>query len=534
MALLFRQSIFQVKCEQLLTFDAIVLKVKKKGFTEGVLYMMETLNYDVLKASGYAGYVLEHAPERVLQFGEGGFLRAFVDYFFDLANEKHAFNGKVVLVQPIDRGLTDMINAQQGLYTLYLRGYQNGETVNDKRIISCVSRCIDPYRDFKALLACAYNPALRYVASNTTEAGIVYDPACRFEDAPQSSFPGKLTRFLYERYLAFGKEKGKGMVILSCELIDNNGKELKACVEKYVEQWGLEDGFRTWLNEENLFCSSLVDRIVTGYPRHEAEKLNAKNGYIDNLIDTGEVFGAWVIEGPEWLEKELPFCRGDMPVIVTPDHKPYKQRKVRILNGAHTTMVLGAYLAGQDIVRDCMQDDVIAGYMNKTLYDEIIPTLTLPKDELTAFAASVRERFANPFIDHLLLSISLNSTSKWRARCMPSLKACMEKFGAVPACLSLGLASLLAFYHGDRMEGGKLIGRREKGNEYEISDDESALQFFLAHRDAAAETYVHAALANENFWGEDLTKLPGLEAAVFAHYQTIRTDGAYQAMKNVL
>ena len=181
-----------------------------------------------------------------------------------------------------------------------------------------------------------------------------------------------------------------------------------------------------------------------------------------------------------------------------------------------------------------MQDDVIAGYMNKTLYDEIIPTLTLPKDELTAFAASVRERFANPFIDHLLLSISLNSTSKWRARCMPSLKACMEKFGAVPACLSLGLASLLAFYHGDRMEGGKLIGRREKGNEYEISDDESALQFFLAHRDDAAETYVHAALANENFWGEDLTKLPGLEAAVLAHYQTIRTDGAYQAMKNVL
>ena len=495
---------------------------------------MENLNYEVLKESGYDGYVLKNAPERVLQFGEGGFLRAFVDYFFDLANEKHGFNGKVVLVQPIDRGLTDVINRQEGLYTLYLRGFQDGRTVNNKRVISCVSRCIDPYRDFASLLACAHNPDLHYIASNTTEAGIAYDAACKFDDAPQSSFPGKLTRFLYERYLAFGKEKGKGMVILSCELIDDNGKELKACVEKYINKWGLEEGFKTWLDEENLFCSSLVDRIVTGYPKNEAERLNAENGYIDNLIDTGEAFGAWVIEGPEWLKKELPFCRGDLPVIVTHDHKPYKQRKVRILNGAHTTMVLGAYLAGQDIVRDCMKDDVIAGYMDKALYEEIIPTLTLPKDELCAFAASVRERFSNPFIDHLLLSISLNSVSKWRARCLPSLKAYMEKFSSVPDCLSLGLACLLSFYHGDRMEGGKLIAQREKGNEYEINDDIGALEFFLAHKDEPAEKYVRAALSNESFWGEDLTKLPGLEDKVLSHFLTIQTSGAYQAMENAL
>ena len=495
---------------------------------------MERLNYTTLKKAGYDGYVLENAPEKVLQFGEGGFLRAFVDYFFDLANEKHGFNGKVVLVQPIAQGLTNMINEQEGLYTLYLRGFQDGKTVNDKRVISCVSRCINPYEDYVAFLSCAHNPELRYVASNTTEAGIAYDPACRFSDVPPASFPAKLTRFLYERYIEFGNQPGKGLIILSCELIDNNGQELKKCVMQYIDQWQLSDEFRAWVEKENLFCSSLVDRIVTGYPRGEADRLNEENGYIDNLIDTGEVFGAWVIEGPEWLAEELPFCKGDMPVIVTPDHKPYKQRKVRILNGAHTTMVLGAYLAGQDIVRDCMQDEVISAYMDKVLYDEIIPTLTLPKEELTAFAASVRERFANPFIDHLLLSISLNSVSKWRARCMPSLKAYMEKMNAVPACLSLGLASLLAFYHGERMEGTALIGKRAKGNEYEIHDDAAVLAFFLAHKDAAPAEYVHAALANEAFWGENLTQLPGLEAKVLKHYETILHDGAYAAMKNVL
>jgi len=488
---------------------------------------MEKLSYQQLENTGYAGYLLKDAPEKVLQFGEGGFLRAFVDYFFDLANERHAFNGKVALVQPIAQGLTDMINEQQGLYTLYLRGFQDGKTVNDKRVISCVSRCIDPYKHFEELLACAANPELRYIVSNTTEAGIVYDPACKFEDAPASSFPGKLTRFLYERF-----QKGlKGMVILSCELIDNNGKELKRCVNQYIDQWNLGDDFRAWIDNENLFCSSLVDRIVTGYPRNEAEKLNAENGYLDNLIDTGEVFGAWVIEGPQWLAEELPFFKGDMPILLTDDHKPYKQRKVRILNGAHTTMVLGAYLAGQDIVRDCMKDTVISGYMDKALYAEIIPTLTLPEKELTDFAASVRERFANPFIDHQLLAISLNSVSKWRARCMPSLKAYMEKFNKAPACLSLGLASLIAFYKGDHMEGSALIGTRPAGNTYPIQDDAAVLKFFLDNKALTNEALVKAVLSNEAFWGEDLTQLAGLEAKVLAGLDAICEKGAYEAMK---
>jgi len=495
---------------------------------------MKQLNYRTLKELNAQDYRLENAPEKVLQFGEGGFLRAFADYFFDLANERHGFEGKVAVVQPIPTGLTDTVNAQEGLYTLYLRGFQNGKTVNDRRVISCVSRCINPYQDYQAFLDCAGNPDLRYIVSNTTEAGIVYDEGSTFEQTPPMTFPAKLTRFLYERYQRLGGEKGRGMVILSCELIDDNGKELRRCVDRYVDQWQLGDDFRAWLDAENLFCSSLVDRIVTGYPRGEADAINAQNGYEDCLIDTGEIFGAWVIEGPDWLREELPFCGGDLPVIVTPDHKPYKQRKVRILNGAHTTMVLGAYLAGQNIVRDCMRDEIISGYMNKAIYDEIIPTLDLPAEDLKHFAAAVQERFANPFIDHQLLSISLNSTSKWRARCMPSLKAYMERFGKVPPCLALGLASLIAFYRGDHMQDGALVACRPAGNEYAIHDDAAVLEFYLAHHDDEPAKLVHAVLSNEDFWGEDLTALPGLEKTVLDGLNCILAEGAAQAMRRVL
>ncbi len=495
---------------------------------------MERLSYKTLEDLKYNGYLLKDAPEKVLQFGEGGFLRAFVDYFFDLANEKHGFGGKVAVVQPIAQGMSERINEQEGLYTLYLRGFQDGKTVNERRVISCVSRCINPYADYRAYLDCAHNPELRYIVSNTTEAGIAYDEGSTFEQTPPVTFPAKLTRFLYERYLAFGKEKGKGMIILSCELIDNNGQELRRCVEKYIDQWKLEDGFRKWVEEENLFCSSLVDRIVTGYPRAEAEKLNAENGWEDQLIDTGEIFGAWVIEGPEWLAEELPFCDGELPVIVTADHKPYKQRKVRILNGAHTTMVTGAYLAGQDIVRECMKDEDISSYMNKALYEEIIPTLTLPEKELKDFAASVRERFANPFIDHQLLSITLNSVSKWRARCMPSLKGYMDKFGRVPACLAMGLSCLTAFYRGNRMEEGALIAERPGGGTYAVKDDAKVLEFFLQHSGDEPRKLAHEVMANTEFWGEDLTKLPGLEKAVADGLEKVLKDGARAALKSVL
>ena len=499
---------------------------------------MKQLSYQVLKESGYTGYLLEDAPERVLQFGEGNFLRAFVDYFIDVMNEKAGFNSKVVLVQPLGtshsgRDLAKTINDQEGLYTLYLRGFEKGEKVSSKRVISCVSRCLNSSRDYEALLACAENPDLRFITCNTTEAGIVYDPACRLEETPPASYPAKLTQFLYRRFQKFGGETGKGFIILACELIDDNGRELEKCVLRYAEQWDLSQDFIAWVKEENIFCSSLVDRIVTGYPRTEADSLNEANGYIDQLLDTGEVFGFWVIEGPERLKKELPFAEAGLPVLITDNHKPYKQRKVRILNGAHTSMVLGAYLAGQDIVRDCMEDSVIQGFMNKAIYDEIIPTLTLPKDELMEFAAAVTERFKNPFIDHALLSISLNSTAKWRARVLPSVLGYVEKNQALPKCLTASLAFYIAFYHGVRLEDRGLIGLRN-GQEYVIQDDRSVLEFHYAHRNDSPAELARAVLSNASFWGQDLTQVPSFEKAVADCLEAIEQDGAYEVMKGLL
>ena len=494
---------------------------------------MKKLCYQTLKDMNYDGCLLPDAPERVLQFGEGNFLRAFVDYFIDVLNEKTGFNSKVVLCQPIAPGLADMINEQEGLYTLYLRGFQDGQKVSRKRIISCVSRCLNPYTEFDALLACADNPDLRYIACNTTEAGIVYDPSCQFADTPADSYPGKLTQFLYARFKAFGKEKGKGFAVLSCELIDDNGKELEKCVLKYARQWNLGDDFVNWIKEENIFCSTLVDRIVTGYPRNEAAEICEELGYEDNVIDTGEVFGFWVIEGPQSLKEELPFEKAGLPVLITDNHKPYKQRKVRILNGAHTSMVLGAYLAGQDIVRDCMKDDVIRGFMNQAIYQEIIPTLTLPEEELLDFAKAVTDRFDNPFIDHALLSISLNSTSKWKARVMPSLKGYVEKFDALPECLTASLAFYIAFYRGVRLDENGFAGLRD-GKEYPISDDKSILEFYDAHKKEDAQTLTKAVLSNTAFWGEDLTQIPGLEQAVAEDLNIIEEKGAYELMKGVI
>lgn len=494
---------------------------------------MKTLNYETLTELQYDGYLLKDAPERVLQFGEGNFLRAFVDYFIDMLNEKTGFNSKVVLCQPIAPGLADLINEQEGLYTLYLRGFQDGKKVNKKRIISCVSRCLNPYQDFEAVLKCAENPDLRYIACNTTEAGIVYDPSCLFTDVPANSYPGKLTQFLYRRFQTFGAVSGKGFVILSCELIDNNGKELEKCVLQYAEQWQLGTEFMDWIRKENIFCSTLVDRIVTGYPRNEADSINEENGYIDHLIDTGEIFGFWVIEGPDTLKEELPFEKAGLPVLITDDHKPYKQRKVRILNGAHTSFVLGAYLAGQNIVRDCMNDDVICRFMNQTIYEEIIPTLTLPKEELEDFAASVTERFKNPFIDHALLSISLNSTSKWKARVMPSLKGYLEKTGKLPACITASFAFYLAFYRGQELKEDGFHAQRGQ-DKYVINDDRAVLEFFNAHKQDDAAALTHAVCTNTEFWGEDLSLLPGFETAVAGYLKAIEEKGAYEVMKECL
>ncbi len=497
---------------------------------------MEKLNYAVLEKSGYKGYILKDAPEKVLQFGEGNFLRAFVDYYFDIANEKVGWNGKCVLVQPIEFGLSDMINAQEGLYTLYLRGMENGQRIDSKRVISSVSRCLNPYTEdgFVKMMEVAVSDDLEYIVSNTTEAGIVYDPACKIEDKPASSFPGKLTQVLYERFKA-GKE---GVVILSCELIDNNGKELQKCVEQYIAQWELGDEFLAYCREKCTFCSTLVDRIVPGRIRdaEEVKRLDEINGYSDDLIDVGEVFGVWNIEGPQWLSDKLPFKAAGVNCPVVPDVTPYKKRKVRILNGAHTGFVLGAYLGGFDIVRDCMNDDNVRGYMNKMLYDEVIPTLPLDKKDLEDFASAVQDRFNNPFVNHELLSISLNSTSKWRARNMPSFLDYIEINGKLPKCLTVSFAAYIAFFSNDiqALTDAGLVCRRPKGNEYTCSDDRWVLEFYWEHRNDSVEELVHAVMTNEQMWGQDLTAIEGFETATVENLKNIRENGAVSVYASCL
>ncbi len=497
---------------------------------------MEKLSYQALENIGYPGYLLKQAPEKVLQFGEGNFLRAFVNYWFDVANEKANWNGKCVLVQPIASGLTELINGQEGLYTLYLRGTENGEKVDRKRAISSVSRCLNPYEEegFRAMLEVAVSDELQYVVSNTTEAGIVYDPACNLEDMPCTSFPGKLTQVLYRRWKA-GKS---GLVILSCELIDSNGRQLQKCVNQYVEQWGLERGFCSYVNRECTFCSTLVDRIVPGRicDAAEAAHMEQENGYEDALMDVGEVFGVWNIEGPQWLEEELPFKAAGLNCPVVPDVTPYKKRKVRILNGAHTGFALGAYLAGFDIVRDCMHDAGILGFMNKMLYEEVIPTLPLDKEDLMQFASAVQDRFNNPFVNHALLSISLNATSKWRSRNLPSFLECIALTGELPRCLSMSFAACIAFYSSDVQELTEegLICRRPKGNCYTCRDDRWVLEFYWEHREDAPAQLVHAVMTNTRMWGQDLTQIAGFEQATVENLIYIRTRGAQAAFAGCL
>ncbi|MBR5421605.1 MAG: tagaturonate reductase [Lachnospiraceae bacterium] len=495
---------------------------------------MAKLNYDVLESSGYDGYILKDAPVKMLQFGEGNFLRAFVDYFFDMSNEKAGWNGKVALLQPIAQGLSELINEQEGLYTLYLRGSENGQKVDRKRVISVVDRCYNPVSDWEAVKELVKSDELEYVSSNTTEAGIVYDPDSRPDTVPPTSFPAKLAVLLHERFLA-GK---KGLVILSCELIDNNGKELQKIIVKHIDDWNWGEDFKKWINEDCLFCSTLVDRIVPGRIRdpQEVAELEKLNGYEDPLLDVGEVFGVWYIEGPQWLEEKLPFKKAGVNVHVVPDVTPYKKRKVRILNGAHTGFVLGAYLSGQDIVRDCMHSETIHAFMDKMLFEEVIPVLPLDKKDCDAFAAAVTDRFNNPFVNHELLSISLNSTSKWKARNMPSFLEYIEKFGKLPEALTMSLAAYIAFYSSDiqRRDLDALICRRPAGNEYKVQDDAWVLDFYYVHRNDDDVTLVREVLSNDRMWDQDLMKIAGLYDKVLEDLGKIRTEGAEAAYKSVL
>lgn len=416
-------------------------------------------------------------PEKVIQFGEGGFLRGFVDWILQITDEKTGFDGNAVVVQPIEKGMCDMLEKQGCVYTHVMRGLRDGVPTVDKKIINVISRTVKPYDDYDAYLALAQNPDFKVVVSNTTESGIAYDPSDKLCDRPQKSFPGKLTALLHKRFtLGLG-----GFVFLPCELIDKNGATLKSIILKYADDWNLGDDFKKWIETENTFCNTLVDRIVTGYPRDEKIDL----GYEDNMVNTSELFHLWVIEGPKEILNTIPLDKTGLNIIVTDNLDMYRTRKVRILNGAHTSMIPYAMLEGIETVKECMENEKMHDFLNKCVFDEIIPTLDLPEKELTDYANDVFERFNNPYIRHLCASISLNSVSKFKVRVLPSLLEYKKRKGVPPEHLVFSLAKLIEFY--------------KKGTPNDSAD---VMEFMK-------EKSVDEILANTDFWGTDLSFLSG-------------------------
>ena len=438
--------------------------------------------------------------ETVMQFGEGGFLRAFIDYFFHKMNVQGVYDGKVVIIQPIEKGMVDMLNAQDCKYNLFLRGVDNGQVVNERTYIESVSRAINPYADFDSYMALAENPDLRVIISNTTEAGIEYLGTEKLTDRPAKSYPAKLTQFLYKRF-----QTGlKGFILLPCELTDHNADLLRECVNKYAKLWELGEDFEKWLKEENTFCNTLVDRIVTGYPRDEVEELTEQIGYKDNMIDTGEIFHLWVIEGH--FEDELPFNKAGINVVWTDNVDPYKKRKVRILNGAHTSMVLGAYLYGLETVGECLKDETVCAFLKKCIFEEIVPTLGNTETDIK-FGEAVLERFSNPFIKHMLLSIALNSVSKFQVRVLPTILEYKEQNGVYPPALTFSMAALIAFY------------RTDKAN-----DVPEVMEFMKG-------ASVEEILKKKEYWQADLTDMiPDVQK----YYDLIESQGMKAAYAEIL
>ena len=467
-------------------------------------------------------------PEKVLQFGEGNFLRAFVDWQIDKMNKDADFNGSVVVVQPIEKGLVDKLNEQDGLYTLYLQGINNGKPIKKHCVINSISRGINPYRQYDEYLKLAENPKLRFVFSNTTEAGIVFEKNDKLADKPQKSFPGKFTALLYHRFKTFKGQKDKGLIIIPCELIDRNGDKLKEAILEFAKLWNLEEDFAAWINEANTFCCTLVDRIVPGYPRDTIKEITEELGYEDNLVDVGEHFHLFIIEGPEWIKNELPVSKAGLNVKFVEDMTPYRTRKVRILNGSHTSLVPVSYLYGLDTVAQSVEHDVMGKFIRDTIYEEIIPTLDLPQEELKYYANVVLERFMNPFVKHYLMSISLNSMSKFETRDLPSLLEYVKIKGELPKRLVFSLAALMEFYKGKR--GVETI---------KLADSEDVLALYKvawSNCDGTPESLKNLAttiLAYEKNWKMNLNEITGLTDAVTGYLIEIEKLGMKEALKEI-
>ena len=472
-------------------------------------------------------------PIVVLQYGEGNFLRAFADHMIDVANEQGITDFGIAMVKPRKNGTLSRFREQDELYTVLLRGYQHGAVVDEARVITSIQKAIECYGQYEEYEALARLETLKLVVSNTTEAGIVFEESDRFELCPPDTFPGKLTKLLYQRFEHFHGDPTRGLIMLPCELNERNGQRLQHCVNQYIDLWKLGDGFRCWVEKSCTFCNTLVDRIVTGAPKDEGEAIAQRLGYEDPLLDIAEPFAFWGIEqtGTD-VQGVFPLDRAGLPVLFVQDLTPYRERKVRILNGAHTATALAGYLAGFDTVGELMADPVFSAYLKKMVYEEIVPTVPLPQAEASAYASAVFERFGNPFLRHSLLDISLNSVSKWKTRVLPSLKDFFQREERLPRLLTFSFAALLAFYRGARDKDG-LKGTRG-GEEYPIRDDREVMEFFAAHSAAdSVPQYVEAAAAHSAFWEEDLRALPGFVEQVSADLQRILDIAGFRVILGI-
>lgn len=463
---------------------------------------------------------LKKYTNRVIQFGEGNFLRCFVDWQLDILNEKKGLDAGITIVRPIDTNFPPSLSTQDGLYTTIIRGIDEvGNLVNDKRIITSVNLELNVYTEYEKVVEEFYNPKLEFLFSNTTEAGIVFNGDDRYEMAPPVAFPGKLTKLLHLRYKHFNGDSSKGLIIIPCELIDYNGEELKKIVLQYCDLWNLDGEFRNWLENSNAWCSSLVDRIVTGYPRDEKEVLEKELGYQDNFMVTGEYFHLFVIQGPRWLEEKLSLKDSGLNIKVVEDIKPYKERKVGILNGAHTALVPVSYLYGIDRVKESLDDRNVRRFLENLIQDEIIPSLDMDKKELKNFAEAVINRFRNPFVKHELLSISLNSMFKFKTRILPQMITYIEEKKELPKHMVFSLAAMTVFYRGKR--GDDIIP---------LNDEVRFLEFYKRAWEVYDGTLEGAKkiakdVASLEHWGYKLDEVPGFVEKLGNNIYRIEKEG---------
>ena len=468
-------------------------------------------------------YNKPNRPTKIMQFGEGNFLRAFVDWIVQDLNDKNIFSGGVVVVQPVPMGRVLDLAKQDGLYTLCLEGIDKGQVVQSRQIIDVLNDFVNPYEDYQKYLGYAHSEDLEVVVSNTTEAGIVLDANdVDFTHCP-TSFPGKLLAFLEERYNHFGGDMSKGLAIIPCELIDYNGQALKKALNQLAEIRKMDGAFINWLNNANHFTDTLVDRIVPGYPRDTVEQIWQQTGFVDNNVVKGEVFHLWVLKKDEFIQSKLPADKSGLNVIFADDITPYKQRKVKILNGAHTAMVPVAYLCGIDTVGEALNDKEICTFIKQLIFEEIKPTIALPEEEMTAFANSVLERFQNPFVRHELMSIALNSTTKFKTRLLPSYNDYLAKFGTVPTKILFAFSALVTFQKGVR--GKEKIA---------IKDDQQYLDFWAElWQEDDMHVIARKALGNVALWEQDLATQQNVEL-VAGFLADIQTNGMRNAMNKLI